>query len=119
MGPPRAPKPPKEKAPPKAKASAGTMLGVASKKRREDFMVLTADVSALDAQAKAACDLLRAAIFQEMGLLPPTATPTATTTPTATATATPSGNSHGRDDFLGDEYDGDTPREGFLNDATA
>ena len=38
----------------------------ASKKRREDFMVLTADVSALDAQAKAACEPLRAAIFQEM-----------------------------------------------------
>ena len=107
MGPPRAPKPPKEKAPPKAKASAGTMLDVASKKRREDFMVLTADVSALDAQAKAACDLLRATIFQEMGLLPPT------------ATATPSGDTHSRDDFLGDELDGDTPREGFLDDATA
>ena len=33
---------------------------VASKKRREDFMILTADVSTLDPQAKAACDLLRA-----------------------------------------------------------
>ena len=60
-----------------------------------------------------------------MGLLPPTvkptatATPTATVTATATATATPSGDTHGRDDFLSDELDGDTPREGFLDDATA
>ena len=50
-----------------------------------------------------------------MRLLPPTATPTgtatvtptdtatamATPTDTATATATPSGDTHGRDDFLG------------------
>ena len=40
-------------------------------------------------------------------------------TPSGTATATPSGDTHGRDDFLGDVYDGDTPREGFLDDATA
>ena len=32
--------------------------------------------------------------------------------------ATPTGDTHGRDDFLGDEFDSDTPREGFL-DATA
>ena len=91
----------------------------------QDVTVLTAAVSAFDAQAKVACDLLRAAIFQEMGLLPPTATPTATAiptamaTPTGTATATPTGDTHGRDDFLGDELDGDTPREGFLDEATA
>ena len=71
------------------------------------------------AAQKAACDLLRASIFQEMGLLPPTATPTAMATATATATTTPSGDTHGRDDFLGNELDDDTPREGFLDNATA
>ena len=110
----------------------------------QDVTVLTAAVSAFDAQAKVACDLLRAAIFQEMGLLPPAATPTATGTPTAmatptttatatptgtatvtptmkataTATSAPNGDTHGRDDFIDNEFDCDTPSEGFL-DATA
>ena len=79
---------------------------VVVKKRREDFMVLTADVSTLEPQARAACDLIRAAIFQEMGLAPPSATafstPTATTysAPTATLTTTPNGKAND-DDSLG------------------
>ena len=86
---------------------------VVVKKRREDFMILTADVSSLDPQAKAACELLRSVIFQEMGLAPPVATASSTPATASSAPATtpeaPGGETNG-EGFL----DG-TPREGFLD----
>ena len=43
----------------------------AVKKRSQDFMILTADVSQIDPLARAAHDMYRAAILQELGLVPP------------------------------------------------
>ena len=43
----------------------------AVKKRSQDFMILTADVSNLDPLARAAHNMYRAAILQEIGLVPP------------------------------------------------
>ena len=43
----------------------------AVKKRSQDFMILTADVSNLDPLARAAHNMYRAAILQELGLVPP------------------------------------------------
>ena len=43
----------------------------AVKKRSQDFMILTADVSNMDPLARAAHNMYRAAILQELGLVPP------------------------------------------------
>ena len=41
------------------------------KKRSQDFMILTADISNMDPLARAAHDMYHAAILQELGLVPP------------------------------------------------
>ena len=43
----------------------------AVKKRSQDIMILTADVSQMEPLARAAHDMYRAAILQELGLVPP------------------------------------------------
>ena len=43
----------------------------AVKKRSQDFMILTADVSNLDPLARAAHNMYRATILQNVGLVPP------------------------------------------------
>ena len=43
----------------------------AVKKRSQDFMILTADVSNMDPLARAVHDMYRAAILQELGLVQP------------------------------------------------
>ena len=43
----------------------------AVKKRSQDFMILTVDVSNLDSLARAAHNMYRAVILRELGLVPP------------------------------------------------
>ena len=81
-----------------------TMSKVVVMKRKEDFMILTADVSNMNPLAKVAQDMFCVAILQELGLgqAPATATPMETGDDTHEDTNT-HGQEGGQDDTHGQD----------------